>query len=137
MADAVFLDTSGLLALIRIRDELRPAALQEMDRIAAQRTPLVTSEWVLTELLNSAARPPLRQVALQVTDSFRALTYSVVVSATTEHWSEAYELFRERSDKEWSLVDCSSILLCQQRGIHRVFTHDRHFEQAGFEALLR
>lgn len=132
----VFLDTSGLLALIRIRDELRDAALAAMERLSEARTPLVTSEWVLTELLSAAARPPLRQASIQVANFLRASAHVTVIPATSRDWDIAYRLFQDRSDKEWSLVDCSSILACQSRGIRRVFTHDHHFEQAGFEILL-
>jgi predicted nucleic acid-binding protein len=47
------------------------------------------------------------------------------------------ELFRTRRDKEWSLTDCISFLVMQQRGISDALTHDHHFEQAGFTILLR
>jgi predicted nucleic acid-binding protein len=89
MPEEIFLDTSGLLALIRIRDQLRPVALREMDQVSAQRSTLVTSELVLTELLGSAARPPLRQAAIQITDSPKSSSHSAVVSAGEEHWAEA------------------------------------------------
>ena len=49
---------------------------------------------------------------------------------------EAIGLYELRPDKEWSLVDCASMLICEKRGIRRVLTSDRHFEQAGFEILL-
>jgi hypothetical protein len=29
------------------------------------------------------------------------------------------------------------MLICERREIRRVFTHDRHFEQAGLAAMLR
>jgi predicted nucleic acid-binding protein len=29
------------------------------------------------------------------------------------------------------------MMICEQRGIKEVLTHDSHFEQAGFTALLR
>src|SRR5947207_10773248 len=38
---------------------------------------------------------------------------------------------------QWSLVDCLSIIACQDRGIQEVFTGDHHFEQAGLRILLR
>lgn len=39
--------------------------------------------------------------------------------------------------KHWSLTDCISFVVMQQRGIRQALTFDRHFEQAGYEALLR
>jgi uncharacterized protein len=51
--------------------------------------------------------------------------------------SRASKLFAERSDKGWSLTDCISIALMQERGLTQALTTDRHFEQAGFNVLLK
>jgi predicted nucleic acid-binding protein len=45
-------------------------------------------------------------------------------------------LFRQRSDKDWSLTDCISILVATDLGIRQAFTTDRHFTQAGLAILL-
>ncbi len=42
-----------------------------------------------------------------------------------------------RPDKEWSLTDCISFVVMQGRGLSRALAYDHHFEQAGFEPLLR
>ena len=44
---------------------------------------------------------------------------------------------RDRPDKEWSLTDCISFAVMSERKILRALAYDHHFEQAGFEALLR
>jgi uncharacterized protein len=51
--------------------------------------------------------------------------------------AQAWQLFTERSDKEWNLVDCASFVVMRQRGIIEAFTTDHHFEQAGFVCLLK
>lgn len=56
---------------------------------------------------------------------------------TPELFADALALYRDRSDKAWSLTDCASIVICQREGITEVPGYDRHFEQAGFVALLR
>lgn len=40
-------------------------------------------------------------------------------------------------DKGWSLTDCASCLIMNADSINEALTHDRHFEQMGFRALLR
>ena len=40
------------------------------------------------------------------------------------------------NDKEWGLVDCSSIIVSSERELTEVFTTDRHFKQAGFTIFL-
>jgi len=47
------------------------------------------------------------------------------------------ELYISRSDKEWSLTDCISFVVMRREELTDALTADRHFEQAGFSALLR
>ena len=47
------------------------------------------------------------------------------------------ELYTDRPDKAWSLVDCVSFKVMRARGLKEALAHDEHFEQAGFVALLR
>lgn len=42
-----------------------------------------------------------------------------------------------RSDKDWSLTDCISFMIMTENAMKEALTGDRHFEQAGFVALLR
>lgn len=46
------------------------------------------------------------------------------------------DLYRARPDKEWSLTDCTSFVVMNECGLTDALTGDRHFEQAGFKALL-
>jgi hypothetical protein len=47
------------------------------------------------------------------------------------------DLYGSRKDKQWELTDCISFRVMQDHGITDALTADRHFEQAGFRALLR
>ncbi len=58
------------------------------------------------------------------------------VLPTTLH-DEAWRLLTKRPDKEWSLVDCSSMVIMARRGIAEAFTSDHHFEQGGFVRSLK
>jgi Predicted nucleic acid-binding protein, contains PIN domain len=46
------------------------------------------------------------------------------------------DLFRGRPDKEWSLTDCISFVVMEENGLTDAVTTDRHFVQAGFNALM-
>ncbi len=61
----------------------------------------------------------------------------VIVPFQDAPFSEALRLYRERGDQSWSLTDCSSFALMKRSEITAALTYDRHFEQAGFRALLR
>ena len=47
------------------------------------------------------------------------------------------ERYASRSDQRWSLTDCASFLVMEERNISEALAYDRDFEQAGFSALLR
>jgi len=48
----------------------------------------------------------------------------------------ALRRYRARPDKTYSLVDCHSMVLMEERRITQVLTADDHFRQAGFTCLL-
>ena len=60
-----------------------------------------------------------------------------VVVATPELWQKTLSLFERHSDKQWSLTDCLSFVVMRDNGITKALTGDRHFVQAGFDALFR
>lgn len=60
-----------------------------------------------------------------------------VVPHTTSLFQRSLDLYEQRADKGWSHTDCASFCLMQDRNLLEALTHDRHFEQAGFIALLR
>ncbi len=45
--------------------------------------------------------------------------------------------FALRRDKDWGLTDCLSFVVMEREGINAALTADKHFEQAGFTALLK
>jgi hypothetical protein len=59
-----------------------------------------------------------------------------VIPLTKEGYDRAFRLFRDRPDKEWSLVDCLSFVVMTERGITEALTTDHHFRQAGFTIML-
>ena len=56
---------------------------------------------------------------------------------TAAQFRVAVERYAERPDQTWSLTDCASFIVMEERGITDALAHDRDFEQAGFTALLR
>ncbi len=68
---------------------------------------------------------------------FEIKTDSEIVHVDAALDGKAWQLLKERQDKEWSLVDCSSFVIMRQRDLTEALTTDHHFEQAGFVRLLK
>lgn len=130
----IFIDTSYLVAMSVRGDGLHRAA---MAWTAAARGPFVTTEFVLLEFLNSMSAPGLRARAHRFVEGMLANQSVSVEAASTELLRAGVAMHKARPDKEWSVTDCVSFLVMERHGAGDALTHDQHFEQAGFRALLR
>ncbi|MEE9295888.1 MAG: PIN domain-containing protein [Phycisphaerae bacterium] len=137
-ASKVFVDTVALLALANLDDGLHElCSTIWRERLSAGSSSMVTSDWVLSEFLSGASRQPLRKAACRMVERLCRSSRVTIVPASRDQWMRAFDLYKGRPDKEWSLVDCVSILICKDQGVREVLTSDRHLMQAGLSALLR
>jgi predicted nucleic acid-binding protein len=60
-----------------------------------------------------------------------------LVRLSAELFDRGLDVFRSHQDKQWGLVDCISFVVMRDFGVTDALTHDVHFEQAGFRALMR
>jgi len=134
---AVFADTSYWLALLNTSDTLHHRAVVLSRQLSA--VPLVTSEMVFVELLNSlsSGNPRERRAVVSAVQGFRESDSVIVVPQRPEQFAMAFDRYKQSADKNWSLTDCASFQIMETERIHAALTHDHHFIQAGFEALLR
>jgi predicted nucleic acid-binding protein len=131
----VFLDTSYLIAATNPRDALHARARAAFPALGAVR--FVTTDAVLAEFLGYTARNvELRRRALQVVDGLREHPACRIFHFGRTGFEGALRRYRARPDKTYSLVDCHSMVLMEERDITRVLTADDHFRQAGFTCLL-
>ena len=129
---AVFADTFFFLAALNPGDAAHGTAIRwsrEHDRIR------VTTAWVLTEVGDALARDN-REAFLSLLGLVRSSPLFRFIGATPQVFERGVELYRQRPDKAWSLTDCISFVVMGDEGLTEALTGDRHFEQAGFKALL-
>jgi predicted nucleic acid-binding protein len=135
----VFADIAYLAALLSKDDDLHELALLQAEDLGKDQTSvLVTTDAVLIELLSlfSGRGAEGREAAASLAQELLDSPSFVVLPQTRDRVRSAHRLYAERLDKEWSGVDCLSIVVMNERGITRVLTHDHHFEQAGLTRLL-
>jgi predicted nucleic acid-binding protein len=135
----VFADTSGWGSLVDPTQPFHAPAAILYRQAREQGHKVVTTNYILTELialLTSPLRIP-RSATVAFIDGLKTSPYVEVVHIDLALDGAAWQLLKKRPDKEWSLVDCASFVLMQQRGILEALTTDHHFEQAGFVRLLK
>jgi predicted nucleic acid-binding protein len=129
----VFADTYYFLALLDSREKQHAAALSA-SRDSALR--IVTTEWVLMEFGDAYSDPKDRPDFVALYEALVNHSRVKVVPADTQLMQRGIRLFAGRADKSWSLTDCTSFIVMDDEGIREALTGDRHFEQAGYIALL-
>lgn len=131
----VFLDTGHAIGSLRENDEFNAVALYWSDRVRRERWRLFTTTAVLAEIGNAFSRDwYLVAVYLQTALTNPALE---VIAVDVDLLARAIDLREQRLDKDWGLTDCISFVVMRDRGLTIALAADRHFEQAGFRALLR
>lgn len=129
----LFADTFFYLALMRNED---PAHDRAMAVVRRNQT-IVTTEFILLELGNACARAADHADFLRYVAGMRGSSRVRIIPLESRLMNRGMELMAARSDKDWSLTDCISFVVMQDEGIQVALTGDRHFEQAGFTALLK
>ena len=133
----VFADSGHWIALLHPRDQMHERA----KAVAAglESVAIVTTQMVLTEVLNHLSREGgrLRYLAVQMVSGLEDSPNVEIIPQTNTQFKAAVERFAARSDQRWSLTDCASFLVMEERDIREALAYDRDFEQAGFVALLR
>jgi uncharacterized protein len=130
----LFADTFYFLALVSPNDAAHRRATSFTLRLDGG---LVTHAWSVTELADALANSPGRAAFHAVFDSLRTDPCVTIVPPSAELFDAGLRLYLSRPDKHWSLTDCISFIVMQQRGLTDALTGDHHFEQAGFNALLK
>ena len=133
----VFLDTSHVVALANTRDAHHRQALDLARQLSGARARVVTTEAILTEVGNALSAVGSRAFAVRYIASVERTPSFEVIYATVDLFQRGFELYSARQDKDWGLTDCISFVVMRERGLSEALTADRHFEQAGFTALLR
>jgi hypothetical protein len=135
----LFADTSGWANLVDPSQTYHALAANLYRTARQQGRKVITTNYIITEvvaLLTSPLRTP-RPKIIAFIEGLKSSPNVEIVHVDQTLDNQAWQLLKNRPDKEWSLVDCSSFVLMQQRGIIEALTTDHHFEQAGFVRLLK
>lgn len=137
--NSLFADTSGWGSLIDATQKHHVLAAAIYRNVRQQQARLITTNYIITELaalMSSPLRLP-RPSIIAFLEGLKTSPYIEVIHVDQTLDEQAWRLYQQRTDKDWSLVDCASFVLMKERSITQALTTDHHFEQAGFVRLLK
>jgi predicted nucleic acid-binding protein len=129
----VFADAFYYVALLNRGDVYHQRAVEISRHF---RGPIVTTTWVLVEVADAFAGSASRQRIMPFIQALEDDPDTNILSASMALFNRGLRLYSERTDKDWTLTDCISFEAMREEGITEALTGDRHYEQAGFKALL-
>ena len=133
----VFVDTSAWLALVNKSDATHQRAKKVRDALLKDHIQFVVTNFVMVEIANALCRVPHKETAVKLINFIGMSENIQIVEIDKEIYKEAWRMYSTYLDKDWSLTDCTSFEVMKERGITQAFTTDKHFEQAGFEILMK
>jgi hypothetical protein len=134
-SDRLFMDTAFVVAFLNPKDALHEKAKAHFATVKKARE-VWTTEAVLFEIGNAFGASRRSDAASFIERCFTTSNIHVV-SVSTALFRRALTFYKQRPDKEWGLTDCVSFVVMQDQNLIDALTHDTHFQQAGFRALLR
>jgi hypothetical protein len=133
----VFLDTSGLYALVDRKDAHHVAAREATVPIVRAGRRLILTEFIVSETVTLAKAQGGSHVALRVLDLIEQSAGIRIEWIGAARFDAVKAFVRRHADQAYSFTDCASFVLMRELKLPQALTTDHHFTEAGFEALLR
>jgi predicted nucleic acid-binding protein len=124
-----FADTSFWIALSSKRDQYHARALAWSLFLVRTQSMVVTTEAVLWEWMNALSDSATRHLAAEGYRKCRRDARIEVVPFRAELIDAAMGLYTARTDKTWSLTDCLSFVVMEQRQLAEALTTDHHLSR--------
>ena len=124
----IIVDTGGWFAGFIPSDPDHAAAAAWM---AANRTPLLTTDYIIDETLTLMRARSQNRKAIEFGTLVFAGRLATVHYLTPTEIATAWDVFHRFADKEWSFTDCTSKVVMESLGIATAFSFDQHFHQFG------
>lgn len=133
----VFADTVYWVAILNPKDQFHISAIEASKTIGSSL--IYTTDSVLTEVLNefSSKGDYWRKKVSEAVKRIMQNPNVKVIPQTREIFAKGLDLYNSRPDKEYSLVDCISMVLMKENQMTEILTDDKHFQQEGYVLLMK
>ena len=135
--NSVFVDTSALIALGNIRDQFHAKTKKVFKELVITKSHFLTTNAVILELTNAFSDVKYKPIAIRLLNLIEKSNNWTVITIDEEMMKKGINRFKQMKDKDWSVVDCISMIIAEDSDIIKIFTNDHHFVQAGFIILLQ
>ena len=124
----IFVDTGAWYASIVPADVNHAAATSWLQHNSQ---PLLTTDYVADETLTLLRMRGYPSLAIDLGQALFGGELANVLHVTERDVQEAWRIFRDYRDKDWSFTDCTCHAVMNRLKIEQAFSFDQHFRQFG------
>lgn len=110
-----FLDTSYAIALSSPADDYHNKALVIAQELKASKTPLITTRAIILEIGNALSKQKYRSKSIKLLSSLENDKTVTIIPISETLYQKAFQLYCQRTDKNWGIVDCISFIVMTER----------------------
>ncbi len=133
----VFIDTSYFIALVNRQDAYHQQAKKWASTLVKEHIVCHTTIPVLFEIADGFSRLGRREIGISLIENIVNSDNYLLHGFSEVTYQNARQLYTSRHDQEWGLTDCYAFELMKEQQITKALTADKHFEQFGYEILLK
>jgi len=133
----IFVDSSWFKALLDVKDDFHPDALEQSRELKKQDALLVTSNFIIDETLTLIRIKSGLEIALKFRDKLVEMGNILkVVRILPQDEKAAWNWF-PNNWRKLSFTDCTSFAVMKRLGLTHVAAFDDHFSQTGFKIFTQ
>lgn len=96
---------------------------------------LITTDYIFDEVMTVLLVRGNKDIAIRAGKAIIEDPNIEILRIDEELFNEAWEMFQNFKDKEWSFTDCTSYALMKKLNIQVGVSFDRHFRQFGVQVV--
>ncbi len=134
----LLIDTSAFKAFYDEDDEHHEEATSFLRRIKEETVPykrFFTTDYVLDETLTLIRLAHSHAKSVEFGDALLNSKAILLIYINENVVKNAWNMFKEYTDKFWSFTDCVSFIIMKKLKITSAFAFDKNFVQAGFRIV--
>jgi uncharacterized protein len=135
MSNIYFLDTSYIVALEIKNEDVHSRVLDHWLSLVDRKSQLVTTTYIFDEVVTLFNSRKLHSKAVEVGTLLLESPDILLVEIDKTIFEKGWQDFKRYKDKLFSLTDCLSFVVMQERNITSALTLDIHFQQVGFQVF--
>jgi len=135
MKPIYFLDTSYIIALEIKNEQDHQTVFQHWLTLTTSKPFLITSTYIFDEVVTFFNSRNLHREAVEIGNRLLDSPDIELIHIDRKLFNQGWQYFHKYQDKAYSLTDCLSFVIMQNRYISTALTLDHHFLQSGFQRL--